>query len=189
MAQAKEEIRKFQQVLVNSGYPLPRYGVDGKWGNETKTAMNQYLADRGFPPQEIPDEIVPTLMNSEEPMRGDGIVISTERLIQQIHDYLQEKAQEARVPVPGEVTPAQPPAPSPSPAQPQIITPLTTPEKKKFPWLWVVLGGVLIIGGGIAIYYLSKRESAYREIEDLGCGSGLCDYGESKRIKKIRWRS
>lgn len=41
-----EELTKYiQQALVDGGYPLPQYGVDGKWGSETQSALTQAFED------------------------------------------------------------------------------------------------------------------------------------------------
>jgi|GEM_PF-6422105 len=190
MARAREEIAKFQQVLVNSGYGLPKYGVDGKWGNETKTAMNQYLADRGREPKELPDNFVVMLMNSEMPLRGDGITIDYNRLINAINSYLAEKRAEIeRVEVPtAEEGAVQPPE--------VVPPPMPTPKKKGFPtWGWILigLGGVAFIGSGVALYmYLKKRQPAYTNLSDLSCPT--CDYDDMDdlnryRPSRFRWSS
>ncbi|MEJ2459572.1 MAG: peptidoglycan-binding protein, partial [Novosphingobium sp.] len=37
-----EPVRKVQQALIDLGFPLPRFGVDGKFGNETGTAVRSF---------------------------------------------------------------------------------------------------------------------------------------------------
>jgi peptidoglycan hydrolase-like protein with peptidoglycan-binding domain len=41
-------VRKIQQALVDFGFPLPVYGVDGKFGNETKTAVTAFQQANGL---------------------------------------------------------------------------------------------------------------------------------------------
>lgn len=47
--QAKEgrllTVTETQTALVEAGYPLPIYGVDGIWGIESQYAMDRYQAD------------------------------------------------------------------------------------------------------------------------------------------------
>lgn len=45
-------VRLIQQALIDSGYALPRFGPDGKYGNETAQAVAQYKADRGIVPSD-----------------------------------------------------------------------------------------------------------------------------------------
>ena len=42
------QITKMQQALVDLGYKLPRYGVDGKFGPETKAALLAFQKDHGM---------------------------------------------------------------------------------------------------------------------------------------------
>jgi len=41
-----DKVRAMQQKLIKSGYDLPKYGVDGKWGRETQRAYDAYMADK-----------------------------------------------------------------------------------------------------------------------------------------------
>lgn len=50
-ANANRRVRSLQQALINQGYPLPKYGVDGNYGSETSKALREYYKDRG---QRIP---------------------------------------------------------------------------------------------------------------------------------------
>ncbi len=42
------EVRRVQQMLIDLGYSLPRYGADGKFGNETKNAVKAFQNDKGL---------------------------------------------------------------------------------------------------------------------------------------------
>jgi len=41
-------VRKLQQALVDSGFPLPRFGVDGKFGSETEGAVRDFQRTSGL---------------------------------------------------------------------------------------------------------------------------------------------
>ena len=41
-----------QQALIDSGYHLPKFGPDGKYGDETAAAVAKYKADRGILPSD-----------------------------------------------------------------------------------------------------------------------------------------
>jgi hypothetical protein len=43
-----ENVKKMQQRLVSCGYELPKYGVDGIFKNETKSAVMQFQVDSGL---------------------------------------------------------------------------------------------------------------------------------------------
>lgn len=42
----KIQVSKLQEELVQNGYKLPKYGIDGKFGDETKKAFDQYIQDK-----------------------------------------------------------------------------------------------------------------------------------------------
>ena len=37
-----EAVTKIQQALIDAGFPLPQFGADGSFGNETKTALKDF---------------------------------------------------------------------------------------------------------------------------------------------------
>lgn len=43
------EVRKVQQLTLDLGYELPRFGVDGSYGDETSTAIRQVQRDFSLP--------------------------------------------------------------------------------------------------------------------------------------------
>ena len=44
-----ESMEKFQQALLDVGEVLPRFGVDGKWGDETTRAVASFQGKNGIP--------------------------------------------------------------------------------------------------------------------------------------------
>jgi hypothetical protein len=42
-------VRLIQQALIDAGYPLPKFGPDGKYGKETADAVAKYKAERPTP--------------------------------------------------------------------------------------------------------------------------------------------
>lgn len=57
----KQQVTDMQQNLVNLNYVLPRFGVDGKFGNETLKAVNAFQKDYGF---EESDLVTPEVLDS-----------------------------------------------------------------------------------------------------------------------------
>lgn len=51
-----EKVRELQAKLISLGYSLPKYGVDGDFGKETKAAVEQFQRDWGIPVSGIVDE-------------------------------------------------------------------------------------------------------------------------------------
>lgn len=43
-----EAVKKLQQMLLDRGYQLPRYGADGDYGNETVAAVKAFQKDNGL---------------------------------------------------------------------------------------------------------------------------------------------
>ena len=44
-----EDVKQLQRFLIDAGYPLPQYGVDGDYGTETEKAVKQFQLDNGLP--------------------------------------------------------------------------------------------------------------------------------------------
>jgi len=45
-----EAVRHLQQLLMGAGFPLPRYGADGIFGQETLQALHAFMDSAGLPP-------------------------------------------------------------------------------------------------------------------------------------------
>lgn len=57
----RDETKTLQRdVLLKLGYPLPRFGADGVFGNETHAATELYLLNRGEPLVSPPNPVDPT---------------------------------------------------------------------------------------------------------------------------------
>lgn len=50
------DIKAFQQALIAAGYPLPRFGADGSFGAESRTAMQRFQNEVGIPVTQHPKE-------------------------------------------------------------------------------------------------------------------------------------
>ena len=42
------EVEELQQFLIDNGYDLPRFGVDGDFGSETLAALKSFQEDNGL---------------------------------------------------------------------------------------------------------------------------------------------
>jgi peptidoglycan hydrolase-like protein with peptidoglycan-binding domain len=49
-------VTKLQQALIDLGYLLPKFGVDGKFEGETKAALLKFQGDAKVPPTGELDE-------------------------------------------------------------------------------------------------------------------------------------
>jgi peptidoglycan hydrolase-like protein with peptidoglycan-binding domain len=59
------EVTKLQQALVDLGYKLPKFGVDGRFGDETATAVTAFQGDAGIsPPTGELDQATLTALNA-----------------------------------------------------------------------------------------------------------------------------
>ncbi|MCE8425218.1 MAG: DUF4157 domain-containing protein [Candidatus Methanoperedens sp.] len=43
-----EAVEKIQQALIDTGFPLPRFGADGDFGTETQTALQNFQRENGL---------------------------------------------------------------------------------------------------------------------------------------------
>jgi putative chitinase len=55
-ATAELDIRALQQALIDAGFPLPKFGADGDFGNETRTALRAFQLAKGLPVTGAPDK-------------------------------------------------------------------------------------------------------------------------------------
>lgn len=59
------QVTKVQQALIDLGYLLPTFGVDGKFGDETKAALTTFQGDHGVtPPSGKLDAATMTALNA-----------------------------------------------------------------------------------------------------------------------------
>ena len=70
-------VRQMQQDLVDAGYSLDEYGVDGKFGDETEAALMKFQEDHGLPPTGIADQATLEKLSevslSREPERAERV--------------------------------------------------------------------------------------------------------------------
>lgn len=78
-----EEVKKMQQALVDAGYDVGKYGVDGIWGADTSAALSKYKADTGGSNtygntvgKETFDKLYGTGSSSGSTTKGSGAVAS-----------------------------------------------------------------------------------------------------------------
>jgi peptidoglycan hydrolase-like protein with peptidoglycan-binding domain len=57
-------VEKVQQLLVDLGFRLPRFGVDGDFGTETKAALQSFQADSGISGPELDGIVGPDTMTA-----------------------------------------------------------------------------------------------------------------------------
>jgi peptidoglycan hydrolase-like protein with peptidoglycan-binding domain len=69
-----DEVKQVQQMLVNNKYPLPKYGVDGKFGRETEHALKLFQKVNGLP---VTGSIVDADKEAWAKLVADGGVIRT----------------------------------------------------------------------------------------------------------------
>src|SRR6185436_7197646 len=47
-----DAVVKVQQTLIELGFPLPQFGVDGNFGNETGRAVSEFKVENGIAPSD-----------------------------------------------------------------------------------------------------------------------------------------
>jgi len=67
MGNKGEKVAILQQLLIDRGYKLPRYGADGDFGAETESAVKQYQKDHGLKVDGIAGEKTWTSLMGEAP--------------------------------------------------------------------------------------------------------------------------
>src|SRR5687768_15631300 len=73
--QSRASVREVQQSLVAQHYRLPKYGVDGRFGNETAAALRQFQADRGLPLTGRADAATVAALKVVSPAAGTKAVV------------------------------------------------------------------------------------------------------------------
>ncbi|MBD2198159.1 MULTISPECIES: peptidoglycan-binding domain-containing protein [Calothrix] len=59
------QVVKMQQALIDMGYKLPKYGVDGIFGKETQTALKEFQHDATIPETGVFDQATIAAMNAK----------------------------------------------------------------------------------------------------------------------------
>lgn len=59
-------VKELQQLLVAQGFKLPKYGIDGEFGNETKAAVEAFQTAQGLIPSGIVDDITKNLLLTQK---------------------------------------------------------------------------------------------------------------------------
>ena len=59
-----EAVKKVQQALVDLGFELPKFGVDGLFGPETKAAVEAFQRSQGFTGDDVDGKIGPKTMDA-----------------------------------------------------------------------------------------------------------------------------
>jgi peptidoglycan hydrolase-like protein with peptidoglycan-binding domain len=59
-----QEVVRIQQALVDAGYKLPKFGVDGDFRDETKAAVIQFQKDQGFSKEDQDGVVGPQTMTA-----------------------------------------------------------------------------------------------------------------------------
>jgi len=63
-------VRKMQNALLDEGYPLPKFGADGDFGNETMTALKEFMDEHSIhwfnADDKVPQAALDILLNVEE---------------------------------------------------------------------------------------------------------------------------
>jgi peptidoglycan hydrolase-like protein with peptidoglycan-binding domain len=57
-----ESVERIQLALVEAGFPLPQFGADGKFGGETRTALQAFQRESGLAGGEVDGVLGPTTM-------------------------------------------------------------------------------------------------------------------------------
>lgn len=60
-----DAVKVLQRALMDSGYPLPTFGDDGDFGNETESAVKRYQGDRGLQADGIVGRKTMTCLDAE----------------------------------------------------------------------------------------------------------------------------
>jgi hypothetical protein len=65
-------VKKLQQALIDAGFPLPKFGADGKFGSETKVAIKDFQTSSGFTDADIDGIVGPKTMGALDARFASG---------------------------------------------------------------------------------------------------------------------
>lgn len=68
-------VRDIQAALIAAGYKLPKYGIDGDFGNETLKAVQEFQQDHGLPVTGIVDGDTWAALDGAEPVKKYTAII------------------------------------------------------------------------------------------------------------------
>ncbi len=88
-----EKVKTLQRQLVDSGYELPKYGVDGSFGSETKAALQKFQRARGIEPSGVVDRDTKRELGGPKkvgPKPGDKTKASSPRYDEMLADGVME---------------------------------------------------------------------------------------------------
>jgi len=80
-------VQEIQKILLKLGYELPRFGADGDYGNETKTAVKEFQKDNDL----FVDGIVGINTAKKLREKSKGLTISESSLVEMIQRIITEK--------------------------------------------------------------------------------------------------
>ena len=85
-------VTKLQELLIRRGYALPKYGADGKFGNETLTAVQSFQRDHGLTVDGIVGDATWDALEGTEPTKRYTVtvphltILQAEAIISQYQD-------------------------------------------------------------------------------------------------------
>lgn len=74
-----ESVKKIQQALIDAGFPLPKFGVDGKFGDETKSAVREFQRQSGLDATGLDGDVGPITMSRLDSRFTGGSAQKTEK--------------------------------------------------------------------------------------------------------------
>lgn len=74
-----ESVRKIQQALIDAGFPLPRFGTDGIFGQETKASVREFQRQSGLEFTELDGDVGSTTISRLDSRFTGSSAISVEQ--------------------------------------------------------------------------------------------------------------
>lgn len=68
-------VTMMQELLIQRGYPMPKYGADGKFGNETLAALTAFQKDYGLTADGICGEATWEALQGSEPVKRYTVTV------------------------------------------------------------------------------------------------------------------